>query len=281
MILEETIKKHILEMNFRGKIIDIKEGNSGKVYIIDNGENVSPRLIAYKTLKNCDEEKVIQFENEIKNWFSCQNAYLVKPFYVQTILDEKYVCMPALEGSLGDLLTNEMEIDEIAALIYILQITKGLINLNSYGIMNHQDLNPPNILYKDLSKHFHEFPSSVMHHSFKNKLYISDLGIANLYKAETSENKFGGKFAFKAPEQYPENKIKGFAPDVFSLGVICSLLLTKKHPCGHEIKKINRRNPKKPKNGWLNWAKSGERIIEYHNHEIKEVIIQMLNSDPS
>lgn len=45
---DDSTMKTILEFEFKGKIIDILEGNSGKVFILDKGENVHPRFIAYK-----------------------------------------------------------------------------------------------------------------------------------------------------------------------------------------------------------------------------------------
>ena len=270
----------ILEFYFKGKITSRKEGNSGQIFIVDHGENVYPRFVAYKSLKNFNPEKLVAFENEIKNWFKSQNPYLVRPFYVQTIIDNKYVCMPAFEGSLEELLKCDFDLD--SAYIYSLQIIKGIMNLNNFGVKHHQDLNPPNILFRDLSKYFQGFPPDSMHPSFKYKLYISDLGIADLYDPETSTNKFGGKWAFRSPEQYPEGQnIKGFAPDIFALGVILTLLFTRTHPSGLLLHQVNKRNPKNPKGGWLNWAINGERIIKSKDNSINEAILKMLSPLPS
>lgn len=186
--------------------------------------------------------------------------------------------MPALEGNLTKLLQNDFDL--ATTYILSLQIIKGVMNLNKFGITHHQDLNPPNILFRDLSKYFNGFPPDKMHSSFKHKLYISDLGIADLYDPETSTNKFGGKFAFKAPEQYKEVNIKGFAPDVFALGVLLTLLFTKIHPSGLTLVQVNNKSPKNPKGGWVNWATKGERIIDVKDNILKNTINKMLSPNP-
>jgi len=235
---DSTIKK-ILESEFQGKIVNTYGSNSGKVFIVDQGENIYPRYIAYKSLKAFNPDKIELFNKEIKKWFKSQNSYLVKPFFIQTIMRDKYVCMPAFEGSLEELLQNYFDLN--TAYIYSLQIIKGVINLNYFGISHHQDLNPPNILFRDLSKYFKGFPCDKMHPSLKFKLYMSDLGIADLYDPELSANKFGGKFPFKAPEQYKEVQVKGFAPDIFALGILLTLLFSKRHPSGLSLNQINKK----------------------------------------
>lgn len=276
--IDDSIAKMLLEFWFKGKIVKTLEGNSGQVFIVDHGGNVYPRFIAYKSLIDPNPDKLVAFENEIKNWFKCQNAYLVRPFYVRTIMDKKYVCMPALEGSLSELLRSDFDL--ATSYIYSLQIIKGILNLNQFGIKHHQDLNPPNILFKDLSKYFKGFPPDGMHPSFKFKLYISDLGIADLYNPETSTNKFGGKFAFKAPEQYQQVNMRGFAPDVFALGVLLTLLFSRAHPSGLSLAQIDKKSPK-IKGGWDNWALNGERIVNVADNALKDTITKMLSPYPS
>lgn len=276
---DDSITKMMLEFEFKGKIVKTLEGNSGQVFIVDNGENSYPRCIAYKSLKEPNPEKIEYFKNEIKNWFKSKNSYLVTPFYVHTIMDKEYVCMPAFEGNLIELLQADFDI--ATSYIYSLQVIKGVMNLNKFGVNHHQDLNPPNILFQDLSRRFRGFPPNEMHSSFKFKLYISDLGIADLYNPETSTNKFGGKFAFKAPEQYEGINVKGFAPDIFALGVLLTLLFSKIHPSGLSLRQINKKSPKNPQGGWVNWATNGERIINISDNLIKNIIFKMLSPKPS
>jgi hypothetical protein len=72
--------KQLLEIHIRGKIIDEKRGASGVVYLVDNGKNVLPRKIAFKTFQErfqLDEEKRKQFLEECIRWFKLRNPYIV------------------------------------------------------------------------------------------------------------------------------------------------------------------------------------------------------------
>lgn len=43
--------KTILQHSIKGKIVEEKQGASGVIYIVEHGENTSPRKIAYKSVR--------------------------------------------------------------------------------------------------------------------------------------------------------------------------------------------------------------------------------------
>jgi serine/threonine protein kinase len=233
----EHMQKMLLEMRFEGKIVDEKSGNSGTVYIVEREENVSPRHIAFKTLKvkhSLDIQKKTAFLEECESWFRLRSHYIVTPFYGLVWEGMPYICMSYCDSDLKSLMLKET-ISETAALQMSVQITKALIALRKIGLHSHQDLNPPNILITDLSRKFPNYPTN----DFLNiELRISDFGIANLLeKIGPTKGGGGGKFPFKAPEQYFPKYFDSYEPDVFAFGVIACMLLTGHHPNGMTIGK--------------------------------------------
>lgn len=56
-----------LSLHLKGKIICKRSGNSGTVYIVDHGENIYPRYLAYKTIKGTfDPQKIQRFTRDIR-----------------------------------------------------------------------------------------------------------------------------------------------------------------------------------------------------------------------
>jgi serine/threonine protein kinase len=273
MIGSEDVQDELLNKVFQGKIKKKFNGNSGLVYLVEN-DCTSPKYIAYKRCKHLTDKGRSLFEEEVLKWNSITSRYIVPIFYVHIILNEYFACMRACHGSLVELMQES--IDETSAYIYALQLVKGMIDINNSSIVYHQDLNPQNILFEDLSRLFKDFPSSDMHPSHRFRLMISDFAMSNYYLKNNIDGKSGGKFPFKAPEQYSSMDIKGFEPDRFALGVILCMLFTNKHPCGHTSSQVLKKNPKKLKTSWDKWALEGQRSVEFHNDTIVDLIIGLL-----
>jgi serine/threonine protein kinase len=271
------IPKSVLNLAFPGKIKSEFAGNSGKVYLVENNATV-PKYIAYKSCKELSEHSLELFKEEVLKWNSINSRYTVPIYYIHLIYGEYYACMRACDGSLEDFLKEE--ISEVAAFNYSLQIIKGLMDLNSSSIKHHQDFNPQNILFEDLSRNFVGFPPDNIDSSHRYRMMISDFAMSNYYLKDQIAGKSGGKFPFKAPEQYKESKISGFSPDKFSLGVLLCLLFSKKHPCGHLASQVLKRNPKKLKTSWETWAKEGQRKIDVSNLKLKNLILRLLSVEP-
>jgi serine/threonine protein kinase len=268
----------LLELHFKGKIIDEKSGNSGSVYIVDKGENNIPRYIAFKSIKfkyALDKEKQKQFVDECQTWFKIKNRYVITPFYPVVLDGQPYIAMPFCSSDLKSFIINQ-EIDYPGALSISIQIIKALMVLKTKGIEHHQDLNPPNILLIDIQSKTQAYTKDPQ---LNFEVRISDFGIANLInKLGPTLGGGGGKFPFKAPEQYDSKKYSSYNPDIFSLGVIIYMLLTGTHPNG--MSKTEALNKNTSGNKFKTWAFSNPKI-DFHNAAIKKVLNDCFKEDPS
>lgn len=210
--------------------------------------------------------------------------------YIDIIEGQYFVCMRAsIDGNLSELISEGL--DEVSAYNLALQLVKGLIDMHDSGIEHHQDLNPPNIMFEDMSKLFDSdgkpvndrteyepYPPKGYHESFKYRVMISDFGMANYFLKNPVSGRSGGKFAYKAPEQY-ENDIIGFAPDLFALGVILCMMFTGKHPTGKDAKFALKKSPKL-NGGWSSWAENGQRTVSCETEGMTNMITSLLNPNP-
>lgn len=265
-----------LNIFFEGTIEEEFSGNSGKVYLVRHNEGTYPEYIAYKRCKELCDASLELFEEEVIKWNSINSQYIVPIYYVYKICDEYYACMRACDGSLENIMKEI--ISQTAAFNYSLQIIKGLIDLNKSNIKYHQDFNPQNILFEDLSRKFKSYPPNDYDISHKYRMMISDFAMSNYYKKNKIDGKCGGKFPFKAPEQYKNSNIIEFEPDRFSLGVLLCMLFSNQHPCGFLPSQILKKNPKKF--SWECWANHGERIINVDNKIICNLIVRLLSKEP-
>ncbi|MFQ1977340.1 protein kinase domain-containing protein [Aeromonas veronii] len=284
---------------FKGVVIKTFEGNSGKVYLVKNVPQngalfVYPEFIAYKKCKSIKPDSFPIFLEEIDKWSKIKSRFIVPIQYVHKINDEVYVCMrSATDGTLSDLIKKG--VDTISAFNYSIQIVKGLLDMRSSGLMYHQDLNPPNILFEDLAYKFDSqgkprffkdnyepFPPKNLHDSFRYRMMISDFGMADYYVKDSVKGRRGGKFAFRAPEQYENsNEAEFFEPDLFALGVILSLLFDGKHPTGKTVTFALSRSPSYNKSGgWSGWAQTGERKVDCENRRVRDLILSLLSVCP-
>jgi len=270
----------LIDIHFKGKVIDEKFGNSGKVYIVENEPHTIPEKYAIKTIKNVTEENFNHFHQEMSKWFHSKNSYLVTPHYAKYINGVPHICMPFLDGDLKNFMLNN-SINEITALVFSLQITKGLLNLKKYKIHHHQDLNPPNILILDLSKKLHDFDRHIPNETFKYWLKVSDLGNANL-KFEFGEGgRQGGKHPYKSPEQYRKYKYTDFEPDIFALGVMLYMFMTNEHPSGNLASKVLEDYEKIGDGSyWKDWACSDKNYTKIKNTALKKLLESMTSENP-
>lgn len=269
--------KAILEDSINGKIVEERQGASGVIYIVDNGENTYPRKIAFKSVRvdklNSDKKK--HFLEECNLWFKISNNYLVKPFYSKIIDDLPFICMPYYKLDLKTFMLDK-EFTEIEALVITIQLSKALLEMQKEGVDFHQDFNPPNVLIDDLSQ---SFPDYSTYNCINYSLKISDFGIANLIKRIGPTNGGGGgKFPFKAPEQYCPKEYDSYNPDIFALGVMVYMLLTDKHP--NDLPKKQALNKNTSSSKFSKWAFNA-KAITLNNKTIEQLINQALQLNPS
>jgi hypothetical protein len=267
--------KNLLANNISGKIVDEKSGASGTVFIVENEKNTYPKKIAYKSIKvdklNTAQEKY--FLDECELWFTKHNPYLVKAFYPLVINGLPFICMPYYSQDLKTLmLNNDFLYNE--ALVISCKITKALVEMQNSGIKYHQDFNPPNILVEDLQEKYRDYSSTDALHLFPR---ISDLGIADLIeKIGPTLGGGGGKFPFKAPEQYNTKAYSYYNPDVFALGIIIYMLFTNNHP--NKLTKEKALNKNTSAQNFKKWAFSATITLE--NVHLEDILNKCLKADP-
>lgn len=269
--------KIILKNSIGEKIVDEKNGASGIIYIVDNGENTYPRKIAFKSVRvdKLTSDKKEHFLEECNLWFKISNNYLVKPFYSKIIDDLPFICMPYYKLDLKTFMLDK-EFTEIEALVITIQLSKALWEMQKEGVDFHQDFNPPNVLIDDLSQ---SLPDYSTYNCINYSLKISDFGIANLIKKiGPTKGGGGGKFPFKAPEQYCPKKYDSYNPDIFALGVMVYMLFTNKHPNNLSKEKALNKNTSSSK--FSKWA-CNTKAITLNNKTIEQLINQALQLNPS
>lgn len=264
-----------------GTVIEKYEGKKGIVLIVDNGKNISPRYIAFKTIKNkYDKTRISIFIKEVKKWFGVSGYSLILPaLYIVKYNNRPLICTPYCEMDLRQLIINKKKFNEIETIILISQILKALIFSKNRGIESHQDLKPENIMIRDLSKKYFDFPSKDLNGFLKYQIKVADFGMANAYNESELPQ---GSYPYMAPEQYLPDKYESFKPDIFAIGVIAYEMLTGKHPSGLTIKEfINNisRNEKKA------WSEKDKKLFEEDfpniSNEIIKIITEMLEPNPS
>lgn len=211
---------------------------------------------------------------ECNLWFKISNNYLIKPFYSKIIDDLPFICMPCYELDLKSFMLTK-DLTEVEALVLAVQLSKALWEMQKSGVDYHQDFNPPNVLIEDLSKSFPNYSTS---NSINYSVKIADFGIADLIKKiGPTLGGNGGKFPFKAPEQYNPKGYASYNPDIFALGVIIYMLFTSKHPNGlNKVKALSKNTSSSKFKEWVFNAK-----IDLENKIIEQLINQALDKNPS
>lgn len=276
--------EEILSLWLKGKIIDKKEGANGVVFVVDNGEGVIPRYVAYKTIKAFDkieEDKLKNFVREAKQWFKVKGHELIlTPFYITQFKNLPLICMPYCEMDLQTYLEKHGKLETVEALVFVAQILKGLIFAKNRGIEAHQDLKPKNILLEDLSKKFAGFPPRDVYMPIRYRVRVADFGLANAWK---ELGKPHGTKPYMAPEQY-EGGDNFSKVDVFAIGVILHELIMGRHPIGKKTSDLwpqpKEGYPKKYKHDkpWKKWARSREKIIKIGHDKVSKKLEELTES---
>lgn len=271
-----------------GKVVEVKSTNKFFEVNIVKQDGTNPEFIAYKTIQsestiNIEKRKIESFTNEAKKWFSVKGHPLIlSPLYIEFIDNLPVIAMQYCEANLSEYMASN-EPDVIESLIITAQILKGLIYLKENGLESHQDLKPANILLRDLSKIYSDFPPDNVHSSFRYRAMIADFGLANAYK---ELGKKRGSLFYMAPEQFDNTNYTSFYPDIFSVGVILTELITGKHPIGYKIKDIYKKYNDKGKREQLvrEWVLNPVKKIVLPNipcaDKIGDLIEELLKLEP-
>ena len=286
--------KRQIESSLKGKIIGEKPLRFGHIYVLKVGSN---QKIVYKyyDIKLYPEKKKILMQ-EFTKWVLSANRYVAYPIHAKIINNQPFLGMPYYDMDLKEkmLETNELQslrpfspifylkekmlgknIEYNEALVLSCQLIKALIVLKKSGTKHHQDFNPPNILLKQLTEHF-DYPKN---QPVQYDLLIADFGNADLIqKLGPTRGGGGGKFPFKAPEQYKPKSFSTYNPDTFALGVIIHMLIKGKHPNGISNSKALNKNTSSSK--FDKWAFFKKKNIKLGNKNLQKILEEILSEDP-
>jgi len=172
-------------------------------------------LVAVKQIKDnqVSAEKITEFVREVELMQKLQRHKNVVLFIGMT---EKPLCSITdfvQNGSLDKILKSSQEIDDDKKLKWIVDISAGMLHL-AYSNLVHKDLAARNILIDD-----------------NMSALVSDFGMSNLIgdDPKSKEGQVFGPLKWMAPEALKESKYSSKS-DVWSFGVVCVEILTRKPP---------------------------------------------------
>ena len=208
---------------------NLGEGTFGKVDLVEN--KISGALRAMKVIKKANinsqqtNEASVMNELNILKKIDHQNVVKIYEFYMDT--ENYYLITEYCSG--GDLFDSIKDVPlsekQVACIIY--QILLALNHIHKMKIM-HRDLKPENILItkKEQDGLF--------------RIKICDFGTSHLFEDGKKEKLMAGSSFYIAPEVF--KKKYNFKCDLWSVGVIMYVLLTKKVPFFGETDKERKKN---------------------------------------
>lgn len=286
---DEDVKKHLVEtfLENRGKCIKVLSGMCGEIYILDAGENTTPRYICAKIPKQQDKltehERNKRFIEELEQQLSFYHHQFVHwAFDFKDMMGIPIALFRYWGKDLGSLLEDE-DVSEITKLSCILYTCMGLRHCYNNGLNAHQDLKPANIFLRNMKNDFRELPDLDIY----NFALIGDFGLAN---ASIKFRVFDGSRPYVAPEQWDKTNLSP-ATDIFALGVILYELMTNGyHPVGIRLQDFwptpKKGNTKKwiKSDAWKKWISQGCEIKQLDNSidsDLTAFIKQMLQIGPN
>lgn len=286
---DEDMKKHLMEtfLENRGKCIKVISGMCGEIYILDLGENTTPRYICAKIPKQQDKpikNKINKrFIEELEQQLSFYHHQFVHwAFDFKDMMDIPVALFRYWGKDLGSLLENE-DVSEITKLSCMLYTCMGLRHCYNNGLNAHQDLKPANIFLRNMKYDCCELPDL----DIFDFALIGDFGLAN---TSIKSNVFDGSRPYMAPEQWNKTNLSS-ATDIFALGIILYELMSNGyHPVGILLKDFwptpKTGNTKKwtKSDEWKKWIKQGCEIKKLDNpidSDLMMFIKQMLQIEPN
>lgn len=265
------------------KVIEWKEGFSGAIAVLDNGQGVAPRHIAAKVPKRKAtidaDETATRFVRELRlqaKAYYHPNVHW--PFEFDIVMGSPVAYFRMWEGDLADYVDHPGLGDE-GRLAILVHVVEGLRHLHSRGIC-HQDLKPENIFVRDLRTWFPELPED----GLQFVPLIADFGSVNL-AAEKDIHR--GTPPYMAPEQW-QNRPLGEKTSVFVVGLMLHELLSRgNHPVGQSLSEWRRgskplRKAWRRDEHWIAWVERGCDIIEpVPDVVMAKLVEQCLRPNPS
>lgn len=283
---DEEMKKHLMEtfLENRGKCIKVLSGMCGEIYILDAGENTTPRYICAKIPKQQDKltehERNKRFIEELEQQLSFYHHQFVHwAFDFKDMMGIPIALFRYWGKDLGSLLEDE-DVSEITKLSCMLYTCMGLQHCYNNGLNAHQDLKPANIFLRNRKNDCCGLPDLDIY----DFALIGDFGLANKSKV------FDGSRPYMAPEQWGKTNLSP-ATDIFALGVILYELMSNGyHPVGIRLQDFwptpKAGNTKKwtSSDEWKKWISQGCEIKQLDNpidSDLTVFIKQMLRVKPN
>ncbi|OAD52609.1 Myosin light chain kinase, smooth muscle, partial [Eufriesea mexicana] len=188
---------------------EIGRGKFGTVYRCK--EKVSGLMLAAKVVSTAKKEDRRAVEREVEIMRRLQHPRLIQLYDAIDTGKQVYVILELIEG--GELFERVIDDDfvltERSCAVFMRQICEGIEFIHRQNIL-HLDLKPENILC--LTKE-------------GNRIKIIDFGLAREYDPKKKLQVLFGTPEFVAPEVVNFDQI-GYGTDMWSIGVICYVLLS-------------------------------------------------------
>ncbi|XP_033349165.1 calcium-dependent protein kinase 16-like isoform X1 [Bombus vosnesenskii] len=188
---------------------EIGRGKFGTVYRCK--EKVSDLMLAAKVVNTAKKEDKRSVEREVEIMRRLQHPRLIQLYDAIDTGKQIYVILELIEG--GELFERVIDDDfvltERSCAVFMRQICEGIEFVHRQNIL-HLDLKPENILC--LTKE-------------GNRIKIIDFGLAREYDPKKKLQVLFGTPEFVAPEVVNFDQI-GYGTDMWSIGVICYVLLS-------------------------------------------------------
>lgn len=210
-------------------------------------------------LKTIDESLLNEYESISK----INSPYVAKILYIEKATGEITVVREHVEGQSLDEFLSHGTLSEDDAYKIILQILNGLKSMHKKGLV-HRDINPNNIIIDK-----------------QKNVKIIDYGIVRKIKdGKTKDTTILGTVGYAAPEQFGFTQ-SDFRTDMYAVGVLANVMLTKNLPSQELAKgKLRRFIKKCVKIDPQKRYKNTNEAIKYLENKNRNVVLKIIKAIP-
>ena len=239
-------------------------GSYGTVYKAYN--TINKMSIAMKIIQKVKENEIqdVEIKDEIKILAELSHPNIVKIYeFYDNIYGYYIITEYCRNGELYSHLEENFSEKQLAVLFY--QVFSGIDYLHDHNIL-HRDLKLENIMISDIEK---DNKTGEKYYWIK----IIDFGTAKIFKHNKKEKLIIGSSYYIAPEvlkqEYNEKA------DIWSIGVILFMLLTKKAPFSGSTDNIILEKIKES-----DYNKNDEKLMKY-SEEVRDLLSKLLQKKSS